>query len=85
MTLLALSNPLVDLNTVSEVYALYVFFNKEDKPDAELILIDPIHAYPVQERIELLKKKSETTVALYGVKRNAVLKTIYVMQSDPIK
>lgn len=76
--ILSLTNPKTDLSKVTEVYALYTFVGRQGEPDAELILIDPVHTYSIEERIRLLKEKSETTVTLDGNKRGAKLKAIYV-------
>ncbi|MEG1729582.1 MAG: hypothetical protein RR280_08605 [Bacteroidaceae bacterium] len=76
--MLSITNPLVKMGEVTEVYALYAYMT-DGKPDATLLRIDPKHAYSVQERIEMLKKKSETTVTINGLCRGATLRDIFVV------
>lgn len=76
--MLSITNPLVKMGEVTEVYALYAYMTA-GHPDATLLRIDPNHVYSVPKRIELLKKKSSTTVTINGLCTRATLRDIFVV------
>lgn len=72
-----ISNPKVQLSKVTEVYALYQGVQHHD-PDVELVLIDPDHVHPLEDRIALLKARSNAVTQLQGTLTRVKLKAIYV-------
>lgn len=72
-----ISNPKVELSKVVEVYALYQEVQRVD-PNVELVLIDPDHVHPLEDRIELLKARGNAVTQLQGTLTPVKLKAIYV-------